>query len=66
MKNQALLVFLLVIAAMILIPWVIIWSLNVFGEFLWPKKSIPFNLKTWIATIVLTSFLFGKGSYKKE
>ena len=50
--NSAVYVFvvLLVIGIVILVPFALIWALNV----LFPVLAIPYTIETWLATVVLS------------
>ena len=53
-------------AALALGPWLTIWAINEFGQYLWPGKPVPFNIWTWGATLVLYSFFNSTSSYNKK
>jgi len=50
--NSAAYIFvvLLVVALFILIPFAVVWSLNI----LFPVLAIPYTFETWLAVIVLS------------
>ena len=50
--NSAAYIFvvLLVVALFILIPFAVLWSLNI----LFPVLAIPYTFETWLAVIVLS------------
>ena len=50
--NSAAYIFvvLLVVALFILIPFAVVWSLNI----LFPILAIPYTFETWLAVIVLS------------
>lgn len=45
----------LVIALLVLAPLAIIWSMNT----LFPVLAIPYNIQTWLATILLAGSIRG-------
>lgn len=50
--NSAAYIFvvLLVVALIVLIPFAVVWSLNI----LFPVLAIPYTFETWLAVIVLS------------
>jgi hypothetical protein len=58
--GLALIVFFIAIG-----PWLVIYALNDFGQYLWPERVIPFNLSTWFSVIILGTFLRANVSVKR-
>jgi hypothetical protein len=42
-------------------PWLVIWSLNT----LFPVLAIPYTFWTWLAVLIMGTFLKGSVTYKK-
>jgi hypothetical protein len=55
------LVAVLVSLALIIGPFVTIWSLNV----LFPVLAIPFNFETWLSVILLSAVIRSNITFKK-
>jgi hypothetical protein len=34
-------------------PLLLIWSINEFGQYLWPDRVIPYTVWTWFAALIL-------------
>jgi hypothetical protein len=43
----------LVIAVVVFGPLLGIWSINIFGQYLWPDKIVPYTWQTWAAFFFL-------------
>lgn len=41
------------VVAVLLIPFALVWSLNV----LFPVLAIPYNIKTWLAALILMAIM---------
>jgi hypothetical protein len=59
--SKIVLVAVLVAFALIIGPFVTIWSLNV----LFPVLAIPFNFETWLAVILLSAVVRSNITFKK-
>ena len=59
--SKIVLVAVLVAFALIIGPFVTIWSLNV----LFPALAIPFNFETWLAVILLSAVVRSNITFKK-
>ena len=46
-------------------PWLVIYALNDFGQYLWPERVIPFNLSTWFSVVILGVFFRANVSVKR-
>jgi len=46
-----------VLALILCIPFLTIWMINVFGEYLWPDRAVPYTLETWTASCLLSAVL---------
>ena len=57
MMSKISLVLILVIAVVILGPFLAIWSLNT----LFPVLAIPYSVETWFATAVIAGIFRGDG-----
>lgn len=42
-----------IVVAVLLIPFALVWSLNV----LFPVLAIPYNIKTWLAALILMAIM---------
>lgn len=49
----------IVVFVIIVGPLCGIWAFNVFGEYLWPGKIIPYTLETWAAFAILFGSVTG-------
>jgi hypothetical protein len=38
-------------------PLAFIWSVNAFGQYLWPERIVPYTIETWVAALLLGSAL---------
>ena len=47
----------LVLGLILCIPFATIWMINVFGESLWPGRTIPYTVETWAASLLLSAVL---------
>lgn len=50
-----------IIAIVVLFPFVFIWSINI----LFPMLAIPYTFETWLAIVLLQSFLKANVTIKK-
>ena len=46
-----------VLGLILCIPFATIWMINVFGESLWPGRTIPYTVETWAASLLLSAVL---------
>ena len=46
-----------VLAFILCIPFATIWMINVFGEYLWPGRTIPYTVETWAASLLLSAVI---------
>lgn len=46
-----------VLALILCIPFLTIWMINVFGDYLWPGRTLPYTLETWAASCLLSAVL---------
>ena len=44
-----------VLALVLCVPFAVIWMINVFGESLWPGRTVPYTLETWAAACLLSA-----------
>lgn len=62
-RRDAAILLVLVLVLIIFGPFLFVWSWNtLFGTLL----TIPYNIKTWFATLLLYSFFNGKVSHSKN
>jgi len=47
----------LVLGLILCIPFATIWMINVFGESLWPGRTVPYTVETWAASLLLSAVL---------
>jgi hypothetical protein len=56
-----------VVGLILCIPFATIWMINVFGDYLWPGRQLPYAWDTWLASALLSClFASGLGSGKKK
>lgn len=46
-----------VLAFILCIPFATIWMINVFGEYLWPGRQLPYAWDTWLAALLLSAVI---------
>ena len=56
----------LVVVLLAIGPWLVIYALNDFGQYLWPTKQIPFNLSTWFSVVILGVFFRANVTVKRK
>jgi hypothetical protein len=44
-----------VLALILCVPFLTIWMINVFGDYLWPGRQLPYTLETWAAACLLSA-----------
>jgi hypothetical protein len=54
----------LIIAALLFVPWITLWSLNTISEQSGMGWRIPHNFWTYIATLILAMLANGRGAKK--
>ena len=45
----------LVLGLILCVPFLTIWMINVFGDYLWPGRQLPYTLETWAAACLLSA-----------
>jgi hypothetical protein len=43
-----------VLVVALCVPFATIWMINVFGDYLWPGRAVPYTLETWLAALLLS------------
>jgi hypothetical protein len=44
-----------VLGLILCVPFLTIWMINVFGDYLWPGRQLPYTLETWAAACLLSA-----------
>ena len=44
-----------VLGLILCVPFATIWMINVFGDYLWPGRQLPYTLETWAAACLLSA-----------
>jgi hypothetical protein len=44
-----------VLGLILCLPFLTIWMINVFGDYLWPGRQLPYTLETWAAACLLSA-----------
>lgn len=63
MKSTAVIFVLLAIAAVVFVPFTVIWAVNTLFA---PLLTIPYNFYTWLSVLILYGFFNGKVAYEKK
>ena len=43
-----------VLGLVLCVPFAVIWMINVFGEYLWPGRQLPYAWDTWLAAMLFS------------
>lgn len=54
-----------VLVLILCVPFAVIWMINVFGDYLWPGRQLPYTPETWAAACLLSA-LFTPGVRSKK
>ena len=55
-----------VLALILCVPFATIWMINVFGDYLWPGRQLPYTLETWAAACLLSAVFTPSIRSKKD
>jgi uncharacterized BrkB/YihY/UPF0761 family membrane protein len=54
----------LVVAALLIVlvvagPILVLWAGNEIGQYLWPDRTVPYTIWTWLAVLIIGVFIRG-------
>ena len=47
----------LAIALVVVGPFLVIWAGNEIGQYLWPDRTVPYTVWTWLAVLIIGVFI---------